>query len=491
MPLSQIGWSGWLRAVEAAGVDRLRSTLTGVSSDRLVPGRTIASDALQIAATPRGMTIYGPGTLSGLPFDALWRQEFGEAAKGRSRVEGEVELSPRFLDTFGIALPEGSVTGDGKAEIALDISEGAPTRFTMTSNLTGLALKVPGLSWRKPAGATGALTVEGALGKPPAIDKLSLSAEGLSAEGSVTLSESGALQVASFTSLSVGDFFDGALDIRGQGKGKPVGLFVRGGTADLRQTDALEPGGGPSPPLEVSLDRLRVTNDITLQPFEGSFRGGGGFNGTFRANVNGAAPVSGTVVPVKNRSAFRIRSADAGAAMRAAGVFKGGRGGDLDLTLVPFEGAGTYDGRLSIRNIRVVDAPILAELLGLISVIGLLEQLNGTGILFADVRGEFRMTPGAIEIRDASAVGASLGVSAEGVYSTAARSVDLRGTVSPIYLVNAVGQIFSKRREGLFGFNYRMTGPVDQTRIAVNPLSIFTPGMFREIFRAPPPKVSE
>ena len=54
--------------------------------------------------------------------------------------------------------------------------------------------------------------------------------------------------------------------------------------------------------------------------------------------------------------------------------------------------------------------------------------------------------------------------------------------------VNSIGQIFTRKGEGLVGFTYTMRGPSANPQVAVNPLSALTPGMFREIFRAPPPK---
>ena len=48
----------------------------------------------------------------------------------------------------------------------------------------------------------------------------------------------------------------------------------------------------------------------------------------------------------------------------------------------------------------------------------------------------------------------------------------------------------SKRGEGLFGFNYSLGGTADAPQVSVNPLSILTPGLFREIFRSPPPVLS-
>jgi hypothetical protein len=59
-------------------------------------------------------------------------------------------------------------------------------------------------------------------------------------------------------------------------------------------------------------------------------------------------------------------------------------------------------------------------------------------------------------------------------------------------MVNGIfGAIFSPRREGLFGFSYRLTGSAESPDVAVNPLSILTPGIFREIFRQEPPPPPE
>ena len=61
--------------------------------------------------------------------------------------------------------------------------------------------------------------------------------------------------------------------------------------------------------------------------------------------------------------------------------------------------------------------------------------------------------------------------------------------ISPVYFLNAIGQIFSRRGEGLIGFNYRLRGSATDPRVQVNPLSALTPGLFREIFRSPAPKI--
>lgn len=164
----------------------------------------------------------------------------------------------------------------------------------------------------------------------------------------------------------------------------------------------------------------------------------------------------------------------------------------MDLTLVPRKGyEGQYDGRLEGKSIKIRGAPAMADLLGAISGVGLLEQLNGKGIVFTDYQARFRLTPTQVIILSSSAVGASMGVSMDGYYNLGSSTLNMQGVISPVYFVNGIGRIFTRKGEGLFGFNYRMTGKASDPKIKVNPLSILTPGMFREIFKRPPPKVAQ
>lgn len=126
-----------------------------------------------------------------------------------------------------------------------------------------------------------------------------------------------------------------------------------------------------------------------------------------------------------------------------------------------------------------------------ISVVGILEQLNGDGLVFSQADADFRLTPEAVEVTRGAAVGLSLGVSMAGLYYINDQRLRLQGVVSPFYLLNGIGAILTRRGEGLFGFNYKLRGTADAPRISVNPLSILTPGMFREIFRRPPPTIKD
>ncbi len=471
----------------------VNGTLLDVASDSIVPGRPLRAGQLDVHASRAGLRISGQGTLSGVPFDAAWSQAFGPESRGKSRVEGRIELSPAFIDAFGIGLPKGLITGTGSGALVLDLVEGQRTAFRMTSDLAGLRLAIAPVGYDKGQKQRGSFQIEGTLGQPAEVTALTLDAGGLKASGTVKMRPDGALDRASFAPVSLSDWFRGSVDFNGRGKGRSAAIAVTGGQIDLQKAPfgkAKGDGGSSDAPLTVALDRLQVTKGIALDRFNGTFDMANGFRGNFGGLVNGGAAVTGVVAPMDGGSAFRIQSGDAGGVMQSAGIFSKGRRGTMDLILNPDGGPGRYRGQIEMRNLRVVNAPVLAELLGAISVVGLLEQLNGSGLLFGKVQADFRTVPGTIEISRGSAVGASLGVSGEGIYRTETSELDIQGTFSPIYLLNGIGQIFSRRGEGLFGFNYRLTGPASAIRVSVNPLSILTPGMFREIFRSDPPRAA-
>lgn len=466
--------------------------LTDVRSDVLVPGRVLTAPELTLTASPAGMQISGPGKLGTVPFDVTYHQGFGPAAKGKSTIEGTVELSPLTLAEFGIGLPDGMVAGTGSGQVSIALEKGTAPRLSLQSDLNRITLRLPEVGWIKPPGTTGRLEVEARLTSPPVIDRLAVQGPGLSASGRITLRDGGGLDKAVFDSFTVGNWLDASVELTGQGKGRAPGVALTGGRLDLRRMPprgGSSDAGGQGSALEVRLDRVTVSESIALTGLRGSFTPRGGFNGSFVASVNGAAAVRGTVVPTRAGSAVRITSADAGAVLAAAGIFENARGGALDLQLTPTGRDGHYDGTVRATDIRVRNAPVLAELLSAISVIGILEQLNGDGLVFAQADAGFRLTPQAIEVTRGAAVGASLGVSMAGLYGIEGKRFDMQGVISPIYLLNGIGAVLTRRGEGLFGFNYRLGGTADAPRVSVNPLSILTPGMFREIFRSAPPKL--
>ena len=468
--------------------------LSSVRSEKLVPGRVLTAAQLSVHATNDDLRIGGSGQISNVPFKGEWQTDLGGNDDGTSRFTGQIELSERFADAFRIGLPPGAISGAGEADITVELARDTPGRFSLSSDLSGVGLAFRQLDWALPRSSTGSLIVAGQLGTPPRIETVSLEGGGLSAEGSVNLHASGALDRASFSRVRIGRWLDAPVDLIGRGGGVAPAVRVRGGRIDMRHTTLGEQSGGGASarggPVTLALDRLQISDGIALWDFRAQLDTSRGADGNFTGRINGGALINGRVVPQKGRSAFRIQSENAGAVMVSAGLLQNARDGKMDLVLTPAPEKGSYHGQLGIDDFRIRDIPSMAALLNAVSVIGILEQLQSDGLHFRRVDARFHLSPERVTLIESSATGASLGISMDGYYYMASKQMDMQGVFSPVYLVNAIGGIFTRRGEGLFGFTYTIKGPAAAPQVSVNPLSALTPGMFRELFRRDPPKVT-
>ena len=466
----------------------VNAVVTNLSSSDLIPNRRLSARRLSLFADKERLEIAGPATVDGVAIDGRWVQRFDGSG---SRLQAGLTLSEQTMATFNIALPQGAVTGSSPGRLDLRIpSRGRPPRYTITSDLRGMRVAIPAVGWAKAAQTRGNLAVSGRLGDDPQVEDLAIGGGGLDARGDVTFRSDGSLDRARFSRVQVGNWLNAPITLRGRGAGRPVAVEIKGGTIDLRQA-SFGASSGDSGPISIALDRLQVTQGIALNRFAGEFTSTGGFAGQFTARINDGADIQGTVAPRNGRSAVRLLSNDAGGVARATGLLRTAVGGTLDLTLLPAGGDGTFDGTLAIRQLRIRDAPAIAALLDAISVVGLLQQLDGQGIAFDEVDAQFRLTPQNIILTQSSAVGPGLGISLDGIYTLASSQMDFQGVISPLYLINSIGSIFTRRGEGLIGFNFNIGGTAATPQVSVNPLSALTPGMFRDIFRRAPPQVPQ
>jgi len=480
-----------------AGLDGLDIDLSGIvtgfRAEQLVPDRTLTSERLVVTMSPEQLSIGGPGALDGVPVTGQWSVQLGPNAPRGSIVEARATIDRQALATFGVHLPAWLMSGRGEADLTVLLRPDGPANLSVRSDLDGIALAIPPLAWQMPAARTGDLTAEIILGPRPEVTSLTLEGAGLSLDGAVNFTADGWLNRFSVGRFRVGQWLDVQGGLIGRGVNAP-GIEVSGGILDFRTMPSLsqinEAGSGDIGRLDITLDRLQITEGIALTGLRADLDGGS-MSGDFRGRVNGAVQINGQLVPSRYGPSVRLRSSDGGAVMRAAGIFENMHGGPFDLILTARPQAGQYDGRVTINGPRLRNAPIMAELLNLVSVVGLIEQLSGDGINLGEVSARFRLTPSSITLEQGAAVGPSMGISMDGVYDVASERYEMQGVVSPFYLVNGLfGALFATRREGLFGFNYRLIGDSDDTRVSVNPLSILTPGVFRDIFRAPPPDFS-
>ena len=166
---------------------------------------------------------------------------------------------------------------------------------------------------------------------------------------------------------------------------------------------------------------------------------------------------------------------------------------------------GGADFTLEMKNVRMVKAPTMRQILTEASLKSVNDTLNTEGVLFTTV-GPVKLRDHRLLVGDARATGPSLGVTAKGVADLQKGTLDFEGALAPAYGLNAaighvpvIGQLLTSRKgEGVVALAYRAKGPFDKPLITVNPLSLMTPGILRRLFetsapsQAPaPPKASK
>lgn len=479
-------------------LDELEISVDGSVTDfyatELVPGRTLSADRITIRMSPDELAIGGRAALDDVPLSGQWSVQLAADAEPGSVVQARATLNRQSLATFGVALPEWLLSGQGPADLTVYLQADRPATLEVRSNLEGIGLAIPPLAWSLGPSNTGSFSADIRLGPRPEVRQITIEGAGLTMDGAITFTPDGFLDRFSAGTFRLGTWLDVRGGLVGRGTQAPA-IEVSGGILDFRTMPSLASTGGSSSgdigPFDITLDRMQITNGIALTNLRAELDGST-MSGDFRGRVNDAVAITGQLVSSGNGPSVRMQSDDGGAVLRAANIITNIHGGPFDLILAARPEQGQYDGQLTIDSPRLRDAPVMAEILNLISVVGLLEQLGGDGINMGEVNALFRVTPDQITIVEGAAVGPSMGISMDGVYDVASERYELQGVVSPFYLVNGLlGGLFATRREGLFGFNYIVIGDAADTRVSVNPLSILTPGIFREIFRAPPPDFSQ
>lgn len=473
-----------------------KAIITKLSDVLLIKGRDINAEQMLLTANNDSVNLSGMVKLDGLQTKTKWKMPIGKGYKGGSDLVSEFTINEKHMRDFGIVFDKGIITGSSHGQMNVKMHPGRAPSFTLTSDLVGLGLTVQGLNWSKPKKAKGTLIISGTLGDKLTIDSLLLRAAGLSAKGNVTLGENGKFIRSDLSSLIVENWLNASVTIVGLGQGK-TSITVNKGTVDLRKTSFSSGSSNKGPPLDIHLDRLVLADGIILTDVSAKLSRAKGLRGPFSAKINGGARITGTIFPQKNGTAAEVFATDAGSVLRSANLYGKASGGDLRMVLIPAKQDGHYNGTFQIKRTNVKQGGVLTDLLNSISVIGLLQELAGEGIVFELVDGQFELMPEGVVLHNTSAVGVSIGLTLEGHYNSITKSVNFEGVLTPVYAINGTlervfGKVFGRRKgEGVFSFVYRVKGLSSDPKITVNPLSVFAPGVVREVFRKKIPEVGK
>lgn len=221
-----------------------------------------------------------------------------------------------------------------------------------------------------------------------------------------------------------------------------------------------------------------------------------------RLVLNGALGDRANVFVQVAREDFQTRkvtltSEDAGRFLRAVDMYDNLLGGRLTIegTVDERDLAQPFTGHARIAEFRVVNAPIAARVLSAASLTGLGDVLQGNGISFNELNGDFTYVNDVLSLSKVAANGSAVGVTANGSIDLAKSEIRVSGSIVPIYALNsALGAIpilgdilVGEEGGGIFAPTYKVEGDLDDPDITVNPLSTFVPGVFRNLITGAEP----
>ena len=215
-----------------------------------------------------------------------------------------------------------------------------------------------------------------------------------------------------------------------------------------------------------------------------------------KAELNGKSPAA--VHLAQSGSGARLISAearDAGDAFRLVGFYPSVEGGEASLEVnLDAGGPGTKSGTLWARDFNLLGDSVVNDVLtdpNSTAVFGQQkQQVSRQRIAFNELRAPFTVGAGKFRLKDAYMNGPMLGATLRGTVDFKAQTIDLGGTYVPLYGLNSalgaipiLGRVLVGRQgEGVVGITFAVKGKLDDPQVLVNPMSVMTPGIFRQIF---------
>jgi hypothetical protein len=475
------------------------SNVANFTQRRAVLGQDVTDGTLVLRLDQRGMDISGTVTAAATQAEIKMTRHFAAGVPVIAQTRAKATLDNAARRAFGLdfgAYVDGPVATDviyteqrgRRADLALDLV------------LTGAVLDVPELEWRKPAGTTGTAQVKATLQdeRIAEIGSIRIAAGDLSAQARAAFAEDG----KTVRQVDVERIKAGLTDAKGTYRRTAAGLAVQISGESVNAGPLLRdktPASPDRPPLAISVDvaRAYLAPDRHMDRVKVEGRRSAARWETFdlQAMVGGTGTARNVGVALRSAGAIQRLDAtadDGGALLKAVGITPNVVGGKLEVhgASNPAAEGNPMAGKIQMRDYKVVNAPVLAKVLGIALLTGIGDALRGDGISFSILDADFAFLEPKVEVKNARASGSSLGITANGVIDIGADKVDLHGTLVPAYAVNSllgripvIGDILvGGPGGGIFAANYKIEGPLEDPQVSINPLSTIAPGFLRNLF---------
>jgi len=516
----------WRAVMPATG----RPTLSDVRLDakaRVSDGRIpnvlgthdVTGANFTLGVSERTIDVKGEMLLAGVVAKATGQWILSEGGERQAPLTISARLDGADRRQLGLDIEE-FVDGEVPLEVQFTPGVGEHSKVSVSANLTGAALMLDGLAWRKDPGRPARLTfdvvrIKGS--RSLELQGFRIAGESITVNGTIVIGPDGKAESYKFPGFSLNVVSN--LEIEGMRRaGRGWEIKARGKTFDgaellkslytVDQTAQVR-RGKPDGTIEIDamIDTVLGTNDATFKSVHLKLRKSGDsiLGLELDGQLDSGQPITARMTSGGGQNRIvHVTTPDAGRALRAIGIYSNMLGGAGELW-VYLDGRGTAEraGRIQVSRFRILGDPIVSEL-----VQGADESrpaiATGTPraqrrvvreeIQFETLRGSFATGNGQVAIESLNAAGPLIGASVRGKMDFRVGRLSLGGTYVPLSGLNRalagiplVGEILTgPRGDGIFGITFAVDGPMTRPNVIVNPLSIVAPGVLREIFQMVP-----
>lgn len=481
-----------------------RASIEDGSARDVVGKHDVEGAKLLVELDNRSIDAKGDVIIAGVPAKLTWQRIFAAEADRQPPLRLLAELDATDRSQLGLDT-SGAIRGSVPVEVTVRRFDLPKPEVHLRAELTNSELVLQNLLWKKPAGRSAYLdadlvTHDGGVD----IANLTVAGDDIAIEGSARLDAKNRLDSFSFPSFTLNLITrlvvegrrreDGVWIVDAHGQrydGQPFfrSLFNVGRIAGA-QAPAAEPDQ-TGIDLTAKIDTVLGFSEARLRgvTMKMSKRAGRLASFQARGTLDSGAPLAVELrFPTREDRQLSAESNDAGQAFRLVGFYPNVTGGRVRLQVdLDGEGAAEQTGTLWVENFEILGDAVVSEVVS--AGAQSKQQVVRQKIPFDIMTAPFSVGHGQFVLRDASLKGPLLGASLRGTVDYERKTIDLGGTYVPLQALNNVfgaipvlGQILSgPRGEGIFGVTFAVQGPLDRPQALVNPLSLLTPGISREI----------
>ena len=471
-----------------------------------VHGANVTLDMSPTAAEARGEML-----VNGVVAKASWQHVLGAPADKQPPLRITTVLDNSYRNQLGLDIND-LVQGDVGVEVTVGRDGRGERRVHVRADLVNADVLLDSVAWHKPKGKPSIFefdVVKGGNTHPTELMNVKLVGDDVAIEGWMGIGADNRVREFRFPNFSL----NVVTSLETHGKVRPDGIWevtAKGPTYDGRDlfraffdVGRFDQGAKVRPGLDLraEVDTVEGYSDTRLRKVRMSLQK--------RANKLTSLDVRGILEGGKSFAAvlqpepgqprrLRAEALDAGQLFKLVGFYPNAIGGLMTLDVnLDGEGPAERVGTLWARDFLVLGDPIISEVLqnadGTIQPGGrrtvVREQFE-----FEIMRVPFEVGHGQFVMHDSAIRGGLVSAHMRGKVDFRQQTLQVGGTYVPmsgLMRVPAEIPIFGPlltgpRGEGLFGITFAIQGAMARPQVIVNPLSLITPGIFREIFQMVP-----